>query len=650
MLRNSGNDYAWVEILTAVIRWKGKFVALVFIGDLTERKQAEMDLRLAQYQLEQQVIERTGNLQQTSEELQVEIAHRQQAEHALSESEERYRALFEQSPDAIAIVLPDGRFVEANDSFLRMFRASRDDLPALNAKSLWADPSDRSRWQRIIDMKGSAKDYECRLRKMDGSLMDAMLTTTLRAVQGGAGEYQTIVRDITMRKQMEMVLRESEERFRTIFESARDCVFIKDTDLRYTHANPSMLELVERDWPNLRGLTDEDLFGAWEGSRLRSQDLRVLDGQELETEQRLSIKGREVTFNSVRIPLCDASGNIVGLCGIARDVTERRTPVENTGAIDSPLKSEAIKSTMHLVRLAAKSDSVVLLLGESGTGKDYLAAYLHGISGRAGGPFFSINCAALAAQLAESELFGHEPGAFTGARGMKRGMLELADEGTLLLNEIGELSVSLQAKLLTFLDTGTFTRVGGEKNVVVNTRVIAATNRDLEKDMVEGRFRKDLFYRLDVLSIVIPPLRQRTEDIPALAEMMLGTLSKKMGIREIPLLDSRSTSLLEAYYWPGNVRELRNVLERALIVSQGRKIVPETLSLTGNTSAKLQGDNWSMTVPFPEDKALRDIVKDVKRQLMTEAIHRSGGVKKKAARMLGMSPDAFKHQAKSLGL
>lgn len=174
--------------------------------------------------------------------------------------------------------------------------------------------------------------------------------------------------------------------------------------------------------------------------------------------------------------------------------------------IDYP--SPVMQTVLAACREAAGTDSLVLLLGESGSGKDYLARYIHNHSKRAVGPYLSINCAAVPEELAESELFGHEHGAFTGTQGRKRGLLELAENGTLLLNEIGDLSLRLQAKLLTFLDTRKFTRVGGEKEVSVNARIIVATNRDLEKEAATGRFRQDLFYRLNVLSIEVPPLRE----------------------------------------------------------------------------------------------------------------------------------------------
>jgi DNA-binding NtrC family response regulator len=306
-----------------------------------------------------------------------------------------------------------------------------------------------------------------------------------------------------------------------------------------------------------------------------------------------------------------------------------------------------MKAIMTRVNFAAETESTVLLLGESGSGKDYLARYIHDHSKRADGPYWAINCAAVSGQLADSELFGHERGAFTGAHARKRGLLELAEGGTLLLNEIGELSQPVQAKLLTFLDTKQFTRVGGEKNITVNARLIAATNRDLEKEVEAGRFRQDLFYRLNVLSVVVPPLRERREDIAILIGELMTHLCKEMQIPEIPTIDAGTVNALKGYDWPGNVRELRNVLERALMLSGGQCISLSGLGLdTNNGNAK----DWSLTVCFPTEESLNDITHNVKRSLVNEALRRSSGSRQGAARLLGISRYSLKHYMKSLGL
>jgi DNA-binding NtrC family response regulator len=306
--------------------------------------------------------------------------------------------------------------------------------------------------------------------------------------------------------------------------------------------------------------------------------------------------------------------------------------------------SEAMRSTLQKARQAAAGDSVVLLLGDSGTGKDYLARFIHNHSSRTDGPFFAINCAAVSPELAESELFGHEPGAFTGARGRKRGLLELAERGTLLLNEIGELSTALQAKLLTFLDTRSFTRVGGEVNISVDARLIAATNRDLQKEVAEGRFRTDLFYRLNVLSIRVPLLCERVQDIPILTREIIGQLVAEMDLSYIPEVDWASMTALSNYSWPGNVRELRNVVERSLMLSSGL-----TMSIAAVDLAEHRQD-WWYRLRFPESRSLNDVIEEAKRALIVEALRRSAGKRQATARLLGISRNALFHHMKSLGI
>ncbi len=306
--------------------------------------------------------------------------------------------------------------------------------------------------------------------------------------------------------------------------------------------------------------------------------------------------------------------------------------------------SEVTRLTIQKARQVAAGNSVVLLLGESGTGKDYLARFIHDHSPRADGPFFAINCAAVSRELAESELFGHEPGAYTGARGRKRGLLELAEQGTLLLNEIGELSPELQAKLLTFLDTRSFTRVGGEVNVSVNARIIAATNRDLGQEVAAGRFRSDLFYRLNVLSIRVPSLRERSDDVPMLVREIAARLAAEMDLPYTPEIDPVTINRLTHYSWPGNVRELRNVIERALILSPGG-----TINITALDLKESPGD-WSHHLHFPENRSFNDVVDEAKRALVVEALGRAKGKRQEAARLLGISRNALFHYVKSLGI
>jgi len=619
-----------------------------------------------------------------------DITDRKQAEEALRQSEEKYRLLVETAQEGI-FVAQDAMMKFVNPRVEEVTGYSKEELlTGPGTQFIFTDDREIVLQNHLRRLRGEdAPDrYPFRIMTKQGEIRWVELESVLitwegrpavlcfaadmtdrkhaeEALQRAHDELESRVeertadllkanellkREISQRNLAEEALRQSEERFRTVFETARDCVFIKDRNLRYTHINPAMLSLLESTLPNVRGLTDDDLFGEQLAARLKSEDLRVLGGQVIDVEHTLTMGGREVTFNSVKIPMLDSTGTTIGVCGIARDISERRAQRAKSGSGEFEFQSPAMRSTLHQARLAAGSDSLVLLLGESGSGKDYLAGYIHNNSPRARGPFFAINCAALARELAESELFGHEAGSFTGAQGTKRGLLELAEGGTLLLNEIGELSLALQAKLLTFLDTQSFTRVGGERKIEVNARLIAATNRDLKKEMEIGRFRDDLFHRLNVFSVEVPPFRERLEDLPTLTEGIIAELAEKLGLGEIPLMDARCSRLLANYHWPGNIRELRNVLERALILAEGKKIRPGDLRLGEQTDEKALEDDWSLVVRFPESQSLNQVTRELKLELVKEALRRAGGVRKNAADLLGVSRDALKHHVKSLGL
>ncbi len=267
-----------------------------------------------------------------------------------------------------------------------------------------------------------------------------------------------------------------------------------------------------------------------------------------------------------------------------------------------------------------------------------------------GGPFLSVNCPSLGPELADSELFGHEAGAFTGALGRKRGLVELAEGGTLLLNEIGELALHVQAKLLTFLDTRTFTRVGGTETITANSRIVATTNRDLEKEVEAGRFRADLFYRLSVMVIQVPPLRRRLEDLPLLVDQLLESLSTRMSFGRRPLMDSSIMEILSQYHWPGNIRELRNVLERALILSQGKRIGRDAINIGYGEQTRRGGGIISVTVELSEKTNLPDALLQAKRFIISDALARNGGNVAAAARLLGITRDNMKYHIRFLGI
>jgi PAS domain S-box-containing protein len=456
--------------------------------------------------------------------------------------------------------------------------------------------------------------------------------------------------DITERKRAEEALSQSEQRFRAIFEGTQDCIFLKDPSLRYVQVNPAFERLAGIPASQIIGKTYEDVFGREASDYTRDRDLRALAGDTLEVEQSVTIRGISRSFLVTRTPLRDTSGVFVGILTVLHDITDRKRTERHSSPEQGGYPSKAMRDTLHQAAIVAKSPSTILLTGESGSGKDHLAKYIHDHSDRANGPYFAINCAAIAPELAESELFGYEKGSFTGAVARKRGMLELAEGGTLLLNEIGELSLQIQAKLLTFMDTKRFTRVGGEKEISVSARLIAATNRDLKKALEAGTFRKDLFYRINVVSIAIPALRERLNDIPILVQEILAKICDEIEIHDRPVIGRTVMQALKAYHWPGNVRELRNVLERAVILSDAQATsLPSMILSSINGRAPLHpNERASFCVSFPNDSSLNEMAQELKRFMINEALRRSGGSKVGAAKLLGISRDSLKHYMKAL--
>ncbi|MGH7848386.1 MAG: sigma-54-dependent transcriptional regulator [Candidatus Binatia bacterium] len=289
-------------------------------------------------------------------------------------------------------------------------------------------------------------------------------------------------------------------------------------------------------------------------------------------------------------------------------------------------KSPKMTDALDSARKAARSRATVLLLGESGTGKEVFARAIHSWSDRSTKPFIAINCVGLSRELLESELFGHERGAFTGAHQLKKGRFELADDGTVFLDEIGDISSELQTKLLRFLQEREFERVGGIKAIRVDIRIIAATNRNLEAAIKEGRFREDLYYRLNVIPIVLPPLRERKEDIPELAQFFLNrfSLESKKNFTEI---SDAALENLTSYNWPGNVRELANAIERAVTLGQGSTLDLQDLSLIiPDRSEHIRSENLSF----------HEAVDATRREMILKALAQTCGNRTAAAKLLGL--------------
>jgi DNA-binding NtrC family response regulator len=294
----------------------------------------------------------------------------------------------------------------------------------------------------------------------------------------------------------------------------------------------------------------------------------------------------------------------------------------------------AWKETLLAIQRAAATEATVLLLGESGTGKELLSRALHQLSGRAKGPFVAINCAAIPENLLENELFGHEKGAFTGASGRKIGKAELAHHGTLFLDEIGDLPLALQSKILRLVQERQFERVGGVQTISVDLRLVAATNRDLKEAVAAKQFREDLYFRLSVLEVAIPPLRRRRADISLLADAFLERYARELGRKNLTLSEPARRALLE-HPWPGNVRELQNCIERATILCDGTLILPAHLRLTAPSGGLSLGDVLDLSGPLPE--VLKRATEKIEDEAIALALKESGGDRPAAAERLGIS-------------
>jgi two-component system response regulator AtoC len=304
--------------------------------------------------------------------------------------------------------------------------------------------------------------------------------------------------------------------------------------------------------------------------------------------------------------------------------------------------SDAIQDVIALGRKVARSEATtVLIQGESGTGKDLFAKAIHYGSTRAEEPFLELACTAMPEMLLESELFGHERGAFTDAKSLKKGLFEVAQGGTMFLDEIGDMSGGLQAKLLRVLEERRFRRVGGTKDISVDVRVIAATNRDLRQAVENGAFRKDLYYRLQVVTVTMPPLRTRRQDIPLLAAHFLEHFGREFKKRP-PRLSAEAERLLEQYEWPGNVRELRNVIERAMILEETGELLPADLP------PELDRPRVSVVLPMPQFRLPETgvVLEEVEREFVRQALEQTLGNQTRAARLLGLTRDELRYRAK----
>jgi PAS domain S-box-containing protein len=432
----------------------------------------------------------------------------------------------------------------------------------------------------------------------------------------------------------------------SIFDQLSDALFVYDKRLRIVGAN--------RSAQSLFGMTAEEMVGKHCQEVFRCTACEpgcgILQGLEESacmpngTINLHMENGRErmVVFRTVQ--LLDAGGALEGVVATVKDITEEAEPAKRQIIAES----QALRDLLSFVRRVAVSEATSILIeGENGTGKDLIAKTLHYQSMRQAEPFLAINCAAIPDTLLESELFGYEKGAFTDARAQKRGLFELADKGTLFLDEIAEIPFSLQAKLLRVLEDQCFRRLGGLQDIRIDVRIVAATNKNLHEAVREGAFRQDLYYRLNVIQLMVPPLRERTEDILPLARHFIAHYNIKFK-RQIDGLAPDAEDLLLNHEWPGNVRELRNAIERAMILEDTSLLHAASLPIA------LRGEDWK-EMSFAASAVAGDSVDglslaDQERRLVVHALENTEGNQTQAARLLRITRDTLRYKMKKFNL
>jgi DNA-binding NtrC family response regulator len=340
-------------------------------------------------------------------------------------------------------------------------------------------------------------------------------------------------------------------------------------------------------------------------------------------------------FDEVRVALEKAREDLK----LRREVTRIRRHQRRKFGLENLVGQSPLMCGVRelIVRIGESDATTVLIEGENGTGKELTARAIHLGSARANQPFLAINCSAIPENLIESELFGHERGAFTDAKATKKGLFEMADGGTVLLDEIGDMKPALQAKMLRVLESREFSRIGGTQNITIDVRVIAATNKNLETAVMSGEFRQDLYYRLKVISLRMPALREQPEDIPLLAEHFLAQFAGEFN-KPLKKLSPEAAKMLQQYIWPGNVRELRNVIERLVILERAEEVLPEHLPAELRLGTR---PNSRSIVQLPADGVA---LTDVERELVRQAMERAGGNQSQAAELLGIERDALRRR------
>lgn len=426
-----------------------------------------------------------------------------------------------------------------------------------------------------------------------------------------------------------------------------DLSFVKDHAMKYVWASKPFAGRLGRSVRELQGRSDSDLYATVDEAEEIRIGQAVIDGAEAHLQRTRIASGTPEVFQDTLWRYSPGRKSGTGwIVGVSRLVEP------GVVTVAEPYGSPAMLKAMKIALRAAQFDSKVVLTGETGSGKGDLAEIIHKHSRRSTGPIIIKNCAAIPKDLFESELFGHEKGAFTGAIRQKKGLLELAHGGTLLLDEIGKMPLDVQGKLLVFLDEKGFFRVGGLKTLTSDVRILVASNIDLEKLVADGLFLKDLYYRLNVIPIKVPPLRERFDELPSLIPKLRDQVCEDLGLAETPPIPTSVFKEAKEHDWEGNIRELKNIIERSLVLSGGKSIdirsaLSDSAQEPDDASQIAFNDDWRTMAHFPQDgQSLDDVLEMVQRDLVEEALRRVNGNITEAARCLKISPNRVRRKRK----
>ncbi len=584
-----------------------------------------------------------------------------------------FDCIFNAIPDGAVFVDLQRKIVMINPALENISGYSEEELIGRTTEAFYVSREafeEQGRIRYNLSVEEELRPYEVEYRRKDGTIFPSeTVGSVVKDDEGNKIGFLGLIRDISDRKQSEARLSELECMYRTVADFTYDWEAWTNLDGTFRYVSPSCERI--SGYAAEAFIENPMLFR----DIIVAEDRKLWDTHFYDSIQELGL--REIQFRIVRPdgevrwiehacqPVINGKKQVLGFRSSNRDITDRKKTEDELraaliaiGRYKEQLEAEsaclreeiqlvcnhgniigssnALKYVLFKIEQIASTDTTVLVLGETGTGKELIARAIHKNSRRKKRPLIKVNCAALPSDLIESELFGHERGAFTGAHARRIGRFEVADRATIFLDEIGELPPEIQVKLLRVLQDGEFERVGSSRTIKVDVRIIAATNRDLEQDVRNDVFRKDLWYRLNVFPITAPPLRDRLEDIPQLAAFFMNRFARKQG-KTITTVPARIMEHLQQYSWPGNIRELENVIERAVINSAGPKLL---------LADELRAPQWQEDVAF---KSLQEMERDYIIQVLEETNWKVSG-KNSAAEILQLDRSTLRSRMKKLGI